>query len=179
MRTVSADHQPGEGKLAWPPSLPSSCLLEGVQDSPGAAQLVVVGLFADDVSGRQHTSKVGKSQRKPQEGSAISLGVCCFPPTLAPALDLEESGFPLMEQVIWGGTAQQMCPSSQTCADHKIIDPVIEIPALHLGPLLPALLARAHSPLLASHWHWRESPKQAWSAKHPCANTGILRRGTA
>lgn len=38
-----------------------------------------------------------------------------------------------------------MCPSPQTCADHKIIDPVIEIPALHLGPLLPALLGSTYS----------------------------------
>lgn len=88
-----------------------------------------------------------------------TLGTLCFPPTPAPAPYLEESGFSLLEQVIWARMAQQMRPSSPTCADHKIIDPVIEIPALHLGPLLPTLLARAHSPILPSHWHGWESPE--------------------
>lgn len=146
MRSVSADHQPGEQKLAWPPSLPSSCLLKGVQDSPGAAQLVVIGLFADDTLGRQTPARWGRAGGKPQEGGTISLGICCFPPTPVPAPYLEESGFSLMEQVIWARMAQQMCPSSQTCADHKIIDPVIEIPALHLGPLLSCSAGKSPQP---------------------------------
>jgi hypothetical protein len=127
-------------------------------------------------------SKVGKSRRESTGGKLNLTGSCCFPPTHPPpAPYLHESGFPRTEQVIWGRMAQQMCPSSQTCADHKIIDPVIEIPALHLGPLLPAPLARAHSPTVPSHWHCRERPKQGRSTKHLCGVQAwdVLRRRIA
>lgn len=47
-----------------------------MQDSPGAAQLVVVGLFADDALERQHTSKV---EEKTTGGKHSLIGYMLLP----------------------------------------------------------------------------------------------------